>query len=456
MGSRFQIADDIARLSKLGLSSIQSTATAATLRALSSAALVDNNIISVTSLESVFLWDSSSTDPDDGTTVIKPTDVGGAGRWLVEVTPTQNAGGVATLKDEANPATVAPAASIKESGSTILVLGAVADGEFLKRVGSTLVSAVPGGGPPSGSAGGDLSGSYPNPGVAKVVGTTPGAFGLTQLDDATQAAGQATLGIGSAGLLDVGTTANKVVQLDGAAKLPAVNGSQLTNLPAGGGSPTPAVAADFMFNPSLQTDLKGVYSVEGTSGSQIRTSNGKFVYWKNGTSSNYVSFPDTIIPRSANYTIIAAVRPLAISATGRVFGARPSGGAISQAWGTMRFETSGKIRTFFGDDTNSRTTETDVSVLTANVMHIVAVSYGAGDTTNKIWVDSDLKAVSSIFGSATSAAGATTAEFGIGRWGANSADNVAGWYGIVWIWNSELTESQVEAASDLLKTHYGI
>jgi hypothetical protein len=36
---------------------------------------------------------------------------------------------------------------------------------------------------------------------------------------------------GTAAYLDVGTAASKVVQLDGAAKLPAVDGSQLTNLP---------------------------------------------------------------------------------------------------------------------------------------------------------------------------------------------------------------------------------
>jgi len=34
--------------------------------------------------------------------------------------------------------------------------------------------------------------------------------------------------------LDTGTTANKILQLDGSAKIPAVDGSQLTNLPAGG------------------------------------------------------------------------------------------------------------------------------------------------------------------------------------------------------------------------------
>lgn len=40
------------------------------------------------------------------------------------------------------------------------------------------------------------------------------------------------LGLGTAAQLDVGTTANKVVQLDGTAKLPAVDGSQLTGIVA--------------------------------------------------------------------------------------------------------------------------------------------------------------------------------------------------------------------------------
>jgi len=39
--------------------------------------------------------------------------------------------------------------------------------------------------------------------------------------------------LGTAAALDVGTSANNVVQLDGAAKLPAVDGSQLINLPSG-------------------------------------------------------------------------------------------------------------------------------------------------------------------------------------------------------------------------------
>jgi hypothetical protein len=47
---------------------------------------------------------------------------------------------------------------------------------------------------------------------------------------ATAAAARTNLGLGSSATLNVGTAASNVVQLDGAAKLPAVDGSQLTGL----------------------------------------------------------------------------------------------------------------------------------------------------------------------------------------------------------------------------------
>jgi len=51
--------------------------------------------------------------------------------------------------------------------------------------------------------------------------------------------------LGTAAALDVGTSASNVVQLDGSARLPAVDGSQLTNLPSGGGGWTySAITAD--------------------------------------------------------------------------------------------------------------------------------------------------------------------------------------------------------------------
>lgn len=56
------------------------------------------------------------------------------------------------------------------------------------------------------------------------------SFGRSLIDDADASAARTTLGLGTAATLNVGTSANNVVQLDGTGKLPAVDGSQLTNI----------------------------------------------------------------------------------------------------------------------------------------------------------------------------------------------------------------------------------
>lgn len=61
---------------------------------------------------------------------------------------------------------------------------------------------------------------------------------LSDLESISEA--QSNLGLGTAALLNVGTSANNIVQLDASAKLPAIDGSQLTNLPAGSGTVTGA------------------------------------------------------------------------------------------------------------------------------------------------------------------------------------------------------------------------
>ena len=58
------------------------------------------------------------------------------------------------------------------------------------------------------------------------------AVGDALFTAATAAAARATLGLGTAAVLDVGTGASQVVQLTAAAKLPAVDGSLLTGLSA--------------------------------------------------------------------------------------------------------------------------------------------------------------------------------------------------------------------------------
>ncbi len=52
---------------------------------------------------------------------------------------------------------------------------------------------------------------------------------------ANETAARSVLQLGTAATEDVGTSGQNIVQLDNAARLPAVDGSQLTNLPSGGG-----------------------------------------------------------------------------------------------------------------------------------------------------------------------------------------------------------------------------
>lgn len=71
--------------------------------------------------------------------------------------------------------------------------------------------------------------------LADVAGLTPTDGNFIVGDGAnfvaeSGATARTSLGLGTAATLDVGTSANNVVQLDGTGKLPAVDGSQLTNI----------------------------------------------------------------------------------------------------------------------------------------------------------------------------------------------------------------------------------
>ena len=79
--------------------------------------------------------------------------------------------------------------------------------------------------------------------VGDISGVTAGA-GLT----GGGSFGNVTLNV------DSGITANKIVKLDGTGKLPAVDGSQLLNLPGGGGSFDP-LAAENAFLPDSQLKI---------------------------------------------------------------------------------------------------------------------------------------------------------------------------------------------------------
>lgn len=96
----------------------------------------------------------------------------------------------------------------ESSGPTTLSVGSIADGTWLKRSGNNVVGDTPAGA-------GDVQGP------------------ATNTDNKIPQWNGANTKILKDGL-SLGTTANCLVQLDGSAKLPAVDGSQLINLPGTG------------------------------------------------------------------------------------------------------------------------------------------------------------------------------------------------------------------------------
>jgi formylglycine-generating enzyme required for sulfatase activity len=91
------------------------------------------------------------------------------------------------------------------------------------------------------------------------------------------ATARTSLGLGTAATLDVGTTASKVVQLDGSARLPAVDGSQLTNLPTASLTcPTGyiLVPGNASFTNASFCVMKYEAKKDGTTGQAVSTSAG--------------------------------------------------------------------------------------------------------------------------------------------------------------------------------------
>lgn len=116
---------------------------------------------------------------------------------------------------------------IRSVADTLTMLGGTTVGKAVFLAASQAVART--------AIGAQVSGSYQ---TASSVLTTltsngaPGTYGLSVLLMATVASLKTSLGLGTAAYLNVGTGASQIVQLTAASKLPAVDGSLLTNLPA--------------------------------------------------------------------------------------------------------------------------------------------------------------------------------------------------------------------------------
>lgn len=154
-----------------------------------------------------------------------------------------------------------------------------------------------------------------------------GAFGLTMLATADAAAGRTALELGTAAVLNVGTSANNVVQLDGSSRLPAVDGSQLTGISGGSvaGSTTQVIFNDAgayagdagltyakatdrltvaggLIAPSMRPELDGINALQ----------------WQNAAGVGFLT-GDTTNLKTTAYTTVAtgAVRiPLSVDSNG--------------------------------------------------------------------------------------------------------------------------------------------
>ncbi len=127
----------------------------------------------------------------------------------------------------------------------------------------------------------NASGSLTNDGSGNLTWVPAGGSGtVTSVGAGTGLTGGPITTSGTLSV-DVGTTANKIVQLDGTGKLPAVDGSQLTNLPAGTET-DPTVKAINGLVKSNGTTISAAtagtdYQAPLVSGTNIKTINGASV-----------------------------------------------------------------------------------------------------------------------------------------------------------------------------------
>ena len=192
--------------------------------------------------------------------------------------------------------------TLTSSLATVATTGAYADLSGLPTLGTAAATAAT---DYATAAQGVLADSATQPGDLATVATT-GAY--------SDLSGLPTLGTTAA--LDVGTSADQVVQLDGSARLPAVDGSQLINLPGAAGTVSgPVSSLDnemTVFNGTAGTSIKGAGFVmpvaDGTIGQALKTDGaGNLSFGDAGASVAYNKATFTATAAQTTFTVAYTV-----------------------------------------------------------------------------------------------------------------------------------------------------